>query len=132
MLNTHALTNPTPLDINLRTTGDPLGMLCEGSYDSNRFSFFHGKHPTIQNATSNVYNHLTTTMGNYGQGMVSISALNSNSGYPLKQTSNHLNSVGNNNVLNTFMNPPVYPAVSHLVDSRLATPINPLLYPPLK
>jgi hypothetical protein len=83
MISINALTNPTPLDINLRTTGDPLGMLCEGSYDSNRFSFFHGKHPTIQNGTSNVFNH----------GLVSINALKYNDVKSLKQTQNNLNSV---------------------------------------
>ena len=122
MISINALTNPTPLDINLRTTGDPLGMLCEGSYDSNRFSFFHGKHPSINNGTSNVFNH----------GLVSINALKYNDVQPLKQTQNNLNSVGNNDMLNSLMNPPVYPTVSHLVDSRLVAPINPLLAPPLK
>ena len=46
MINTRALTNPSPADANLRTGIDPLGMLREGSYDSNRFSYFHGKFKT--------------------------------------------------------------------------------------
>ena len=43
MINTRALTFASPSDANLRTGQDTLGMFREGSYDSNRFSYFHGK-----------------------------------------------------------------------------------------
>jgi len=39
MINTHALTNPSPADSNIRTGMDRLGMLREGS----NTSYFHGK-----------------------------------------------------------------------------------------
>jgi hypothetical protein len=64
MLNTHALTNPSPADANLRTSGDPLYMLKEGGYDLNRYSYFHYKPRHINNRTADMINsgagnHLT-------------------------------------------------------------------------
>ena len=61
MLNLRQLTRPSPNDANLRTTGDPLGMLRMGDYDRNRFGFYHNApHKKINNQTGNIFNHIRT------------------------------------------------------------------------
>ena len=58
MINTRQFTRPSPSDGNLRTTGDPLGMLREGSYDQNRYSYYHNLPPKqISNRTNDIFNH---------------------------------------------------------------------------
>ena len=55
MINTRQLTRPSPSDSN---TGDPLGMLREGSYDQNRYSYYHNLPPKrINNRTNDIFNH---------------------------------------------------------------------------
>ena len=62
MINTRQLTRASPSDANLITTGDPLGMLKEGSYDRNRFSYYVGnKH--ISNRTNDIFNHSISSGG---------------------------------------------------------------------
>ena len=58
MLNLRPLTRPSPNDANLRTTGDPLGMLRMGNSDRNRFGFYHNAPHKINNQTGNIFNHI--------------------------------------------------------------------------
>ena len=76
MINTHALTNPSPADGNLRTGMDRLGMLREGNYDSNRFSYFHGNFNT-HNRTDRMLNskggnHHTSNTNIFSGGIVTF------------------------------------------------------------
>ena len=57
MINTRQLTRPSPSDANLITTGDPLGMLSESSYDRNRFSCYNNTSKQISNRTYDIFNH---------------------------------------------------------------------------
>ena len=64
MINTRQLTRASPSDANLITTGDPLGMLHEGSYDRNRFSYYHNSSKRISNRTDDIFNH-SISQGGY-------------------------------------------------------------------
>ena len=55
MINTRQLTRPSPSDANLRITGDPLGMLCEGSYDRNRYGYYHNSPKQLNNRTNDIF-----------------------------------------------------------------------------
>lgn len=58
MLNLRQLTRASPNDANLRTGHDPLGMLREGEYDSNRYQYYHNTHTYMGNGTDDIFNHL--------------------------------------------------------------------------
>ena len=63
MINTRQLTRASPSDANLITTGDPLGMLHEGSYDRNRFSYYNNTSKRISNRTDDIFNHSISSGG---------------------------------------------------------------------
>ena len=63
MINTRALTFASPSDANLRTGQDTLGMFREGSYDSNRFSYFHGKFNSNKIERMSYYNNFIPSGG---------------------------------------------------------------------
>ena len=58
MYNLRALTRASPNDANLRTGIDPLGMLRQGGYDSNRNPYFHNTHKHLSNRTNDIFNHI--------------------------------------------------------------------------
>lgn len=67
MINTRALTRPSPSDANLLPSTDGLTMALEGGNDLNRFFYYKGvlnkSINTINNMTSNPFNHTFSTGG---------------------------------------------------------------------
>jgi hypothetical protein len=124
----NALLQPSPNDANLRTSGDPLGMLREGSYDLNRFQYYpYRNNVNIWNRTDDIFNH-TRSSGGYNNNGVTI--------YPDKVINMTQNAGGinpfppkQNNILpvrNALVNEPVYPKISQLVDKPPPAQINPI------
>ena len=137
MLNYNALIRPSPNDANLRTTGDPLGMLREGNFDSNRYYFSKGlKHISINNRTSDPFNHTLSTGGYNSDGATihpnhKITAVSKGGIVPFppeKQQQYIGNEYSNNPVplINAFVAAPIDPIVSKLVDEPLPPTINPI------
>lgn len=137
MLNYRALTSPSPNDANLRTTGDPLGMLREGGYDNNRYLYTKGSSRVhINNLTSDPFNH-TISIGGYNSKGATINPNQYITGlskggivpFPTKpQTQTIGNEYTNNPVplINALVAAPVIPQISELVDKPLPPNINPI------
>ena len=125
MLNTRALTRPSPNDANLRTSGDPLGMLRLGKYDQNRNPFYVAKRH-LSNNTNDNFNHLRMIGGynNDGQRIRDkINAANKGGILPL-DTPN-----GTQPFRNALTAPMLVPKVSKLIDFK-PVPMNELITPP--
>lgn len=132
------LLQPSPSDANLRISGDPLGMISEGSYDLNRFQYYpFGRKLNIWNRTDDIFNHTLST-GGYNNGGVTIYPnkiinLSQNAGgintFPTKSRTQYIGDEVSNNpvpVVNALINAPVYPTVNQLVDKPLPPQINPI------
>ena len=124
MLNTRALTRPSPNDANLKTSGDPLGMLRRGAYDQNRNPFYVAKRH-LSNNTNDNFNHLKM-IGGYNNG-----------GQRIRDTLNAASKGGilpldTPNGIQPFRNsltaPMVVPKVSKLIDFK-PVPTNELIIP---
>ena len=124
MLNYRALTSPSPNDANLRTTGDPLGMLREGGYDNNRYLYTKGSSRVhINNLTSDPFNHILGLHKN------AVSNLGGIVPFPPKQQTQTIGNEYTNNpgpLINALVAAPVLPQVSELVDKPLPPNINPI------
>jgi len=64
MLNTRALTNPSPSDANLQPNADRLGMLREGPHDLDRFFFYSGPSRILSNGLNDPFDH-SYSVGGY-------------------------------------------------------------------
>jgi len=124
MLSYSSLIRPSPNDGNLRTHGDPLGMLREGGYDSNRYLYTKGNAKIhLNNRTSDAFNHILGThknaVTNYG-GIVP---------FPAKQQTQTIGNEYTNNpvpIRNALIQAPVYHIINGLVDKPLPVDINPI------
>ena len=123
MINTRQLTRPSPSDLN---TGDPLGMLREGSYDQNRYSYYNNLPPKrINNRTNDIFNHSLSTGG-----FSTDNRIHGKSGiipFPtMKSKQNIENQVSNNTI--PFVNPLIYGQINpvSLTDKPLPPTINPI------
>ena len=123
MINTRQLTRPSPSDLN---TGDPLGMLREGSYDQNRYSYYNNLPPKrINNRTNDIFNHSFSTGG-----FSTDNRIHGKSGiisFPTMKSKQHIeNQVSNNTI--PFVNPLIYGQINpvSLTDKPLPPTINPI------
>ena len=132
MLNTRQLTNPSPSDINLRNGSDPLGMLRQGGYDRNRYSYYHNisKRP-ISNRTNDIFNHTISVGGTVGDGWnirgkitaLSKGGISAIKPPPFKPNAQLASTIP---FMNGLINAPVNPKINALVDKPLPPSINPI------
>lgn len=137
MLNTRSLTLPTPADINLRLTGDPLGMLREGSFDQTRYNFYNNIPARLSNRTNDIFNHYQSVGGYNGDGWnyrgkitaLNVGGISTLAPPPPKQYAG--NQVTNNPIpfVNALIYAPVHPEINALVDKPLPPNINPIAVP---
>ena len=116
MINTRQLTRPSPSDSNLITTGDPLGMLREGSYDQNRYSYYHNLPPKrISNRTNDIFNHSICVGGYSSDYRINGKPSPLRGGiipFPSISSQQYIgNQVSNNNTI-PFVNPLIYGQVT--------------------
>ena len=122
MLSYSSLIRPTPNDANLRTSGDPLGMIRTGNYDLNHFYLYKGSHGKINNRTNDPFNHIIKT----GPGPLSTGGITP---FPtLASKQNTGNQVSNNPVpvRNALISAPIHYNINRLVDVPLPPQINPI------
>ena len=128
MINTRQLTRPSPSDSN---TGDPLGMLLEGSYDQNRYSYYHNLPPKrISNRTNDIFNH-SISVGGYStdyriNGKPSLLKVGIIP-FPSISSQKYIGRIVSNNNTIPFINPLIYGQVNPVafIDKTLHT-INPI------
>ena len=117
MLNLRQFSRPNPCDSNLNQRGEPLGMPNHGN-----FPFYHNTHAHLRPYDSHNY---VQSSGGYMS--ASKSPMTSGGITILKEPRAPPKS--SNPLFNALVNPPHYPRISQLVDSRLTLP-NPLIQPP--
>ena len=125
MLNTRALTYPSPADANLRPQSDGLLMLREGGNDLTRFYYYKGlpKHKMSNRKT-------IVSMGGYNNG--NVTSATTKGGIvpfpPMAQQQSTGNQVSNDPVpvLNALVDWRINPKMNKLIDAPLPPQINPL------
>ena len=118
MLNTHALTNPSPSDANLQLNTDGLGILREGVHELDRFFFYTGSRHPPKTLLNNPFRYEIST-GGYDNTKRRIdgtlSALGVGGILPFPPAPQQ------QNIGNQVSNDPV-PVVNALVDRQLQSP----------